>query len=345
MRLALGALLPAVEQHGYLRLAHRGDDGLPRLLVAFDLHRGIGLARLLDEREELVLLGAVLGLDGDAVLRVGELERRRLDLAGDGQRIAGLGGQLGNDHDVARIGMADLGHLAAAHHVEVRQALALARARVHELHARLDGAGEHLDEGDASLLGIVEGLEDEDDGTLVIGGDLEGVAVDQRHLAVVGGRGEVGGDVVHQGVDALLLRAATGEHRDEQALGDGGGQQALDLFLRKALALEVLLHELVVGLGNQLAQRFMRGLCLRAQLLGDVELGLIGAVALARLHADQVDDAVEIRTGAPGQGHGAQAHTEALAQHLHAHSVIGVLLVDAVDEHRARQAQVLGGVP
>ena len=98
--------------------------------------------------------------------------------------------------------------------------------------------------------------------------DLEGVTVDERHLAVVGGRGEVGGNVVHEGVHALLLHAGTGEHGDEQTMRDGLGEQALDLLLGEGLALEVLLHELVVGLSHEFAKRLMRGLGGSAVLLG-----------------------------------------------------------------------------
>ena len=45
----------------------------------------------------------------------------------------------------------------------------------------------------------------------------------------------------------MLLHAGTGEHRDEQTVRDGLGEQALNLLLGEGLALEVLLHELVVG--------------------------------------------------------------------------------------------------
>ena len=129
----LGAVLQTVEQHRNLRLAHGGDDGLARLLVAVDAHGRIGLACLLDKRVELLLVTAVLGLDGDAVLRVGELKRRRLDLTGNGERVARLGSQLGRHDNIAGVGVTDLGHVAAAHHIQVSQTVALARAGVDQL--------------------------------------------------------------------------------------------------------------------------------------------------------------------------------------------------------------------
>ena len=66
---------------------------------------------------------------------------------------------------------------------------------------------------------------------------------------------------------------------------------------------------------------------------------------MAGLHAHKVDDAVEVLTGAPGERDGTKACAKALAEHLEAHVEIGVLLVHAVHEHGAGQAQVLGRVP
>ena len=129
----LGAVLKAIEQNRNLRLAHGGDDSLARLLVAVDAHSRIGLAGLLDKRVKLFLIAAILGLDGDAVLRVGELKRRSLDLAGNRERITRLGSQLRRYDDVAGIGVADLGHVAAAHHIQVSQTLALTRACIDQL--------------------------------------------------------------------------------------------------------------------------------------------------------------------------------------------------------------------
>ena len=80
-------------------------------------------------------------------------------------------------------------------------------------------------------------------------------------------------------------------------------------------------------------------------LLGDLRLNGFGAVAMARLHAHQVDDAVKVLALAPAQGHGAQARTKALLQQFHGGRKAGLGTRQAVYEHRACQAQVLGGVP
>ena len=342
----LGAVLQTVEQHRNLRLTNGGDNGLAGLLVAVDAHGRIGLAGLLDKRVELLFVAAILGLDGNAVLRVGELKRRSLDLAGNRERIARFGSQLGCHDNVAGIGVTDLGHVAAAHHIQVGQTVALARARVDQLEARLKRTRQHLDKADATLLRIGQGLKHKRHRTIIVARDLERIAVDKRHLAVVGRRREVRRNVVHQRVDALLLNAIARKDRHKDALGDRLRQQAFKLLLRqRLLAFQVLHHQLIVSLGHQLAQMVMGFLGLGTILLGNLRLNGFGAVAMARLHAHQVDDAVKVLALAPGKGHGAQARAKALLQQAHRGRKAGLGARQAVYEHRTRQAQVLGGIP
>ena len=302
----LGAVLKAIEQDRNLCLAHRRNDGLAGLLVAVDAHGRIGLAGFLDKRIELLLVATILGLNSDAVLRVGELKRRRLDLAGNRERIARLGRQLGRHDNVAGIGVTDLGHVAAAHHIQVSQTVALARARIDQLKARLKRTRQYLDKADATLLRVGQRLKHKGHRAVIVTRDLERVAVDERHLAVVSRRREVRGDVVHQRVDALLLNAIARKDRHKDALGDRFRQQAFELLLRQRLfAFQVLHHQLIVGLGHQLAQMVMGLLSLGTILLGDLRLNGFGAVAMARLHTHQVDNAVKVLALAPGEGHGA----------------------------------------
>ena len=80
-------------------------------------------------------------------------------------------------------------------------------------------------------------------------------------------------------------------------------------------------------------------------LLGDLRLNGLGAVAVARLHAHQINDAVKVLALAPRKGHGAQARAKALLQQLHGGAKAGLGTRQAVHEHRARQAKVLGRIP
>ena len=345
MRRDARAVLQAVEKDADLRLSDRGDDGLAGVLVTLDLEGGIGVGALLEEGVELALGAAGVGLDGDAVERVGEAELRRLDLAGHGEGVAGHGLELGHHHDVARSGARHVGGLLAAHLVEVAKALGLARARVGELDARRDGAGQHLEEGEAPVLRVVEGLEGKHHGALVVLGDVELLAVDQRDAAKVGHRGEPGHGGVHEGDDALLAHAAAREHGHEDTLADGLGEKPLELLLRDLLALEVLHHDLVVGFHDKLGELRAGGLGGVGVLGGDVLHDGLAALEVARLHVDDVDDAGEGLAGAHGDGDGAQVGAEALLQRGHGDVEVGVGSVEAVDEQRAGEAELLGRVP
>ena len=233
--------------------------------------------------------------------------------------------------------MADLGHVTAAHHIQVGQTLTLARARINQLKARLKRTRQHLDKADATLLRIGQGLKHKRHRAVIVTRDLERIAVDERHLAVVGRRREVRGDVVHQRVDALLLDAIARKDRHKDALGDRLRQQAFELLLRqRLLAFQVLHHQLIVGLGHQLAQMVVGLLSLGTILLGNLRLNGLGAVAMARLHAHQVDDTVKVLALAPGKGHGAQARAKALLQQIHCGRKAGLGARQAVYEHRAR---------
>ena len=242
--------------------------------------------------------------------------------------------------------MTDLGHVAAAHHIQVGQTIALAGTRVDQLKTRLKRARQYLDKADATLLRVGQRLKHKRHRTVIVARNLERIAVDKRHLAVVGRRREVRRDVVHQRVDALLLNAIARKDRHKDALGNRLRQQALKLLLRqRLLAFQVFHHQLIVGLGHQLAQMVMGLLGLGTILLGNLRLNCFGAVAMARLHAHQVDDAVKVLALAPGKGHGAQARAKALLQQVHRGRKAGLGARQAVYEHRTRQAQVLGGIP
>ena len=242
--------------------------------------------------------------------------------------------------------MANLGHIAAAHHIQVSQTIALTGTRVDQLEARLKRARQHLDKADAALLRIGQRLKHKRHRTVIVTRNLKRITVDERHLAVVRRRREVCGDVVHQRINALLLNAIARKDRHKDALGDRLRQQAFKLLLRqRLLAFQVLHHQLVVSLGHQLAQMVMGFLGLGTILLGNLRLNGFGAVAMARLHAHQVDDAVKVLALAPGKSHGAQARAKALLQQVHRGRKAGLGARQAVYEHRACQAQVLGGIP
>ena len=64
--------------------------------------------------------------------------------------------------------MTDLGHVAAAHHIQVGQTIALAGTRVDQLKTRLKRTRQHLDKADATLLRIGQGLKHKRHRTIIV---------------------------------------------------------------------------------------------------------------------------------------------------------------------------------
>ena len=130
-------------------------------------------------------------------------------------------------------------------------------------------------------------------------------------------------------------------------LRNGLVEQALEFFLGQLfLPVEVLHHELVVGLRHKVAQLLASELC-GLLVLGGNLLDALSArfVVVTRLHADDVYDALEVRTGTDGDVHGAQARAKAGVQRRHSRVEVGAFAVDVVDEHRTRKTHGLGLVP
>ena len=225
------------------------------------------------------------------------------------------------------------------------EALALARTSVDELQAGSQRAGKDLEEGESTVLRVVERLEDEGDGAVVIRGDVELLAVDKRDATEVGHGREPVHHGVHEGGDALLPHAGAREHGEEDALRHGLAQKALQLLGGDLLALEVLHHDLVVGLRDKVHQLVVRRLRGVHELRRHVFLDDLAVLEVAGLHADDVDDAGEAGAHAHGNGHGADAAAEALPQALEREVEVGVVLVETVDEQGARHGELLGREP
>ena len=115
-------------------------------------------------------------------------------------------------------------------------------------------------------------------------------------------------------------------------------------WLRR-LALEVLLHERLVGLGDQVGELLASGLGGGGELGGDVEDLLAVALVVIGLHADDVDDAAEVGLFTHGDLHGTHAVTELRVERRHDRREVRVLLVHPVDEHGARDSDSSGDPP
>ena len=111
-------------------------------------------------------------------------------------------------------------------------------------------------------------------------------------------------DRVEQRLDALVLERRAAEHRDALAREGGAADRAAELLDGGLLLVDELLHELLVVVGELLEQLVVGGLGRGLVLVGDV--GVLPVLAhlafpVVGLHLDEVDDAVELGLGAPGE--------------------------------------------
>ena len=121
-----------------------------------------------------------------------------------------------------------------------------------------------------------------------------------------------------------------------------------DLLLGDLLALEELVRELVVGLGDGLDHRLAMLLRLGQQLGRDVhDLDVMAEVVAVqdRLHRDEVDHALEVLLGADRDldRHGVGA--EAVLDHVDAAPEVGAGPVELVDEADPRHLVAVGLAP
>ena len=291
-----------------MQLAHAGDDGLPGLLVGLDREGRVLVGEPLDRGAELLLVALGLGLDGDLDHRGREAHRLEHDgVLQVAQGVAGLGLLQAHDgHDLAGADRRDLLTLVGVHLVDLADPLLAAGDGVEHGRARRQLAGVDPDVDQLAQVRVGGDLVGQPGERLVVGG----LALDLGVLVVglvaldrgdVQRRREVLHHRVEQRLHALVLERGAGQDRVELVGERGAADGGLDLLDGELLALEVLLHDLVVGLGQRLEQLLapLLGLLghVGGDLLDDVVLAHLGLAAPhQRAHADQVDDADEVAT-------------------------------------------------
>src|SRR6056297_3664755 len=337
--------LHAVDDDLEVQLAHAGDDGLAGFLVRVHPERGILFRQLLKGDAHLLLVGLRLGLDGHGDHRLRELHALQGDdVLGIGQRVAGGDVlQAYRRGDVAGAHFLDLLALVRVHLQQSADALALALHRVEHGVAGIQHAGVDAEEGQVADERVGGDLERQRRERRLVPGRPGGLglvlqdAVDRRH--VDRRRHERDHAVQHRLHTLVLERRAA--HREHDLVGQRARTQTLDdLFVREITFFKELVEQLFVGFGRGIHHLLPVLRRLFGELVRNVLLLVAGAHVLLfpvdRLHAEEVDDALEILFGADGQldGHGIGAQT---ALHLLHHAqIIGAGPVHLVDEHHAR---------
>ncbi len=115
--------------------------------------------------------------------------------------------------------------------------------------------------------------------------------------------------------------------------------------LGQRFALEVLHHQVVVDLGGLVGELLASGLGSGGVLGRDVLRVLAIVLMVVGLHADDVDDAVEVGLGAHGELYRHDAVAERRGELGETRVEVGVLLVHPVDEDGSGDAHLAGDLP
>ena len=227
----------------------------------------------------------------------------RDDLLEIAQRIAGdhilqshRGGDVAGEHFL------DLGALAGVHLQEAPDALFLALARHEHRVAGVQHPGIDAKEGQVADEGIVQDLERqsrERRRVARLAGRRLAVVVDALDVRHIDRRGHVLDDRIEQRLHALVLEGRPHMREHDLVTDRALAQTLTDVLVRECVVLEVAVHQGVVGLGRRLDHLGAVFLRLGLEARRDVAVGELHPLGLHvpvdRLHADEVDHALEIR--------------------------------------------------
>jgi hypothetical protein len=212
------------------------------------------------------------------------------------------------------------------------------RARVDERLVGPDGALEDAEEVDPAREGIGDRLEDE-------GGRVGALDVGDR--PGLRRRRDALDDQVEERVRAEVLRRDAAGDREDLAARDRVLEGVRDLLDPELLALEVLLHQRLVGLDDLVEQLLPVLLDELGQVVRDrARLGLLAAFrARVGAHVEDVDDPRQLVLGADREVDGDAARRELLLHLPEDAEEVGPLAVEHVDEEHARDPELVGPLP
>ena len=341
-----------------LQLAHAGDQGLAGLFVGLHLEGRILVGQLRQSDAHLLLVGLGLRLHGHLDHRIREghgFEGDRGLLVAQGI----TGGDVLQTHegvDVAGFGGIHRVLLVGVHLEDLADAFLLLLGGVEDGVARLDGTGVHAHEHELAVERVGGDLEDQC-GERIIGGrlavDLDGLVLrveadDGRN--VLRARQVVDDGVQHR-LHTLVLEGGAAEHRVGLTVDGELADAGADLVLGQFAGLEVLLEQLLVGLGDLVEQLGTILLSLVLQVGRDVDGVVVGTqiagnvVPDVGLHADQVDDAGEVVLSADRQLDDQRGRAQLGLDGVDGVVEVSAELIHLVDEADTRNAVLVSLTP
>ena len=239
------------------------------------------------------------------------------------------------------------------HQKHAPDALLLVLGRVQHGGAALDVARIDAAEGDRADEGIVHDLEGQQREGLAVGRQAHdlglGVDVDALDGFAVDRRGQVIHHGVEQRLHALVLEGRATQDRDEDDVADRLADQPLQGRLVGLGTVEVGRHRVVVEFDRRLDQ----GKPIFEGAIHQVGRDVLVVIARAEglvvpndsLHADEVDDAFEVRFRTDRQLHADRPAADAGLDVVDTLVEVGADLIHLVDEDDARHVIFIGLTP
>ena len=242
--------------------------------------------------------------------------------------------ELRHGAEVAGAELVGLLVLLALERQQLADPLLVVGARVDERRVGGDRALDHPEDVDAAGERVGHRLEDE-------GGALGAVDVDVEVL-LRRRRDALDEQVERRGRPEVLRRDTAGD-REDLAARHCVLERVRNLLVRELLAVEVPLHQALVGLDDGVEQLLAVLRDLVGHLGGDLaRRGLLASLgARVRLHVQQVDDPADLVLDADREMHRDAAGRERVPQLLEDAVEVGPLAVEHVHEEDAGQAELL----
>src|SRR5215472_17055831 len=197
-----------------------------------------------------------------------------------------------------------------------------------------------------------------------IGGSLEYVGRSQpgiddflRGFGAVEGRGDgfavrrggkVLDDEIENGRASDIVQTGGAHYGEDSPVSNGVSQSIDDVLYGQRTLSEELLEQRIVAFGDHFHERFVRGFSRIGKIGWDFALFAL-AVAIGRegnrLHANEIDDALEISCGTDGDRDGHRSAPEYALHVLQGALAIGAVAVQAIEHDGAREIELIGEAP
>ena len=337
-----------------MELAHARDDRLAGLFVRICLKGRVLLGELRECDAHFLLTGLRLGFNRNADNGLRELHRLKDDrVLFIAERVAGRRVlQTDRSRNIAGINHFDILTVVGVHLHDAADTLGVVLRGVVNCGARRQRTGVHAEEAQLTDERVCRNLKRKRGKRLVIGGVTDIVllrigihALDSRNVRR---RGHIVHDRVQKFLNTLVFVGSTAGHRHHRVVDGRLADAVLDLIDRNVLAHEILIHDVVVLLGNMLDHfdviflgdllHVLRDL-FAADILAEIVVVDIG------LHLHEVDDALKGVLAADRKLNRDSIALESVLHHLHDAVEVGAHDVHLVDIGHTRNLIFLSLTP